>query len=65
MVLRTVQTGNGEAYARTTSARRPDGSWREMWTMRFSRVGPATEPRSSVHPPNNPGSLNPEQESHI
>ena len=41
MVLRTVQTGSGEAYARTTSARQPDGSWREMWTMRFTRVGPA------------------------
>ena len=45
MVLRTVQTGNGEAYARTTSARQPDGNWREMWTMRFTRVGPATAPR--------------------
>ena len=44
MVLRTVQTGSGETYARTTSARRPDGSWREMWTMRFTRVGPATAP---------------------
>jgi copper(I)-binding protein len=46
MTLRTVQTGNGgETYARTTSARQPDGSWREMWTMRFTRVGPATAPR--------------------
>lgn len=45
MVLRTVQTGSGEAYARTTSARRPDGSWREMWTMRFTRVGLAAAPR--------------------
>ena len=44
MVLRTVQTGGGETYARTTSARRPDGSWREMWTLRFTRVGPATAP---------------------
>ena len=42
MVLRTVQTGSGEAYARTTSARQADGSWREMWTMRFTRVGPAS-----------------------
>jgi copper(I)-binding protein len=41
MVMRTVQTGNGEAYTRTTSARQPDGSWREMFTMRFTRVGPA------------------------
>ncbi len=41
MVLRTVQTGNADAYSRTTFARQPDGSWREMWTMRFTRVGPA------------------------
>jgi hypothetical protein len=41
MTLRTVQTGSGESYARTTSARQADGSWREMWTMRFTRVGPA------------------------
>jgi len=45
MMLRTVQTGSGEAYARTTFARQPGGSWREMWTMRFTRVGPATAPR--------------------
>lgn len=44
MVLRTVQTGSGEAYSRTTSARQADGSWREMWTMRFTRTGPATAP---------------------
>lgn len=42
MVLRTVQTRDGEGHARTASARQPDGSWREMWTMRFTRVGPAT-----------------------
>ncbi len=41
MVLHTVQTGSGEAYARTTSARQGE-SWREMWTMRFTRVGPAS-----------------------
>ena len=44
MVLRTVQTGSGETYARTTSARQSDGSWRELWTMRFTRVGPAAAP---------------------
>ena len=42
MVLRTVQTGTGEAYSRTTSARQGE-TWREMWTMRFTRVGPAPE----------------------
>ncbi|HYD14453.1 MAG TPA: hypothetical protein VEC11_16525 [Allosphingosinicella sp.] len=45
MTLRTVQSGQGDAYSRTTSARQADGSWREMWTMRFTRVGPATAPR--------------------
>ena len=45
MVLRTVQTGSGETHARTTSARQPDGSWRELWTMRFTRVGTAATPR--------------------
>ena len=43
MVMRTVQTGNGETYTRTTSARQPDGSWREMFTMRFTRVGRAPD----------------------
>ena len=41
MAMRTVQTGSGEAYSRATSARQPDGSWREMFTMRFTRAGPA------------------------
>jgi hypothetical protein len=40
MTLRTVQTNAADGYARTTSARQGD-SWREMWTMRFTRVGPA------------------------
>ncbi|WP_395613835.1 hypothetical protein [Allosphingosinicella sp.] len=40
MVLRTVQTGSGEAYTRTTSARQGE-AWREMFTLRFTRVGPA------------------------
>lgn len=44
MVMRTVQTGSGETWSRTTSARQPDGSWREMFTMRFTRAGPATPP---------------------
>ena len=43
MVMRTVQTGGAEGYARTTSARQPDGSWREMFTMRFIRVEPARQ----------------------
>jgi hypothetical protein len=41
MVMRTVQTGGAEGYTRTTSARQPDGSWREMFTMRFTPAGPA------------------------
>lgn len=45
LVLRTVQTGGSEAYTRTTSARQADGSWRQMSTMRFTRVGPASAPR--------------------
>lgn len=45
MVMRTVQTGGADGYSRTTSARQPDGSWREMFTMRFTRSGPATAPR--------------------
>jgi hypothetical protein len=45
MVMRTVQTGGAGGYARTTSARQPDGSWREMFTLRFTRSGPATAPR--------------------
>jgi hypothetical protein len=44
MVLRTVQTGSGTAWSRTTSARQGE-TWREMWTMRFTRVGPAPVPR--------------------
>lgn len=43
MVLRTVQTNIGETYSRTTSARQGE-SWRELWTLRFTRVGPATAP---------------------
>lgn len=45
MTLRTVQTRDGDAHSRTASARQPDGSWREMWMMRFTRAGPATAPR--------------------
>jgi hypothetical protein len=44
MVMRTVQTGGADGYARTTSARQPDGSWREMFTLRFTRAGPAPAP---------------------
>ena len=45
MVMRTVQTNADNGYARTTSARQPDGSWREMFTLRFTRSGPAAPPR--------------------
>jgi hypothetical protein len=45
MALRTVQTGDGSGYTRVSSARQPDGSWREMFTLRFTRAGPATAPR--------------------
>lgn len=41
LTLRNVLVRQGEGYSGTSSARQPDGSWREMWTMRFSRVGPA------------------------
>lgn len=44
MTLRSEQTGNGSGYTRTSSVRQPDGSWREMFTLRFTRVGPAPEP---------------------
>lgn len=44
MTLRTVQTNAADGYARTTSARQGE-SWREMWTLRFTRLGPATAPR--------------------
>ena len=45
LTMRTVQTASGDGYSRTTSARQPDGSWREMWTLRFTRVGAAATPR--------------------
>jgi copper(I)-binding protein len=41
LTLRNVLVREGEGYAGTSSARQADGSWREMWTMRFTRVGPA------------------------
>jgi hypothetical protein len=41
LALRTVHVRDGDGYRTTSSARQPDGSWREMWTMRFTRVGPA------------------------
>jgi hypothetical protein len=43
--LRTVHVRDGEGYRATSSARQPDGTWREMWTMRFTRVGPAPTAR--------------------
>jgi hypothetical protein len=45
MTLRTVQTGDGSGYTRVSSMQQPDGSWREMFTLRFTRSGPATPPR--------------------
>ena len=41
MTLRTVQTGDAAGYRRVSAARRPDGSWRELFTLHFNRVGPA------------------------
>jgi copper(I)-binding protein len=44
MTLRNVLTRDDEGYSGTSSARQGE-TWREMWTMRFTRVGPATAPR--------------------
>ena len=44
MTLRNVLTRVGNGYSATSSARRGE-TWREMWTMRFTRVGPAVAPR--------------------
>ncbi|MEA3013594.1 MAG: hypothetical protein QOD42_2139 [Sphingomonadales bacterium] len=44
MPLRNVLTRQGEGYGMSSSARQ-GGTWREMWTMRFTRVGPAPAPR--------------------
>jgi hypothetical protein len=44
MTLRTAQTGDASGYTRVSSARQPDGSWRELFTLRFTRVGPAPTP---------------------
>jgi hypothetical protein len=41
MTLRTVQAGDASGYTRVSSMRQPDGSWREMFTLHFTRVGPA------------------------
>lgn len=41
LTLRNRLVRAGDGYTATSSARQPDGSWREMWTMRFTRVGPA------------------------
>ena len=40
MILRNVLIRDGDGYS-GTSAMREGGNWREMWTMRFTRVGPA------------------------
>lgn len=44
MALRTVQTGGASGYTRVSSAQQRDGSWREMFTLRFTRSGPAPAP---------------------
>ena len=42
LTLRNVLVRESDGYAGTSSARQADGSWRVMWTMRFTRVGSAT-----------------------
>ena len=45
LTLRNTLVRDGaDAYAATSAMRQGD-TWREMWTMRFARVGPATAPR--------------------
>lgn len=44
MTLRNVLVRTGDGYTGTSSARQGE-TWREMWTMRFTRVGPAVAPR--------------------
>lgn len=44
MTLRNVLTRAGDGYTATSSALQGE-TWREMWTMRFTRVGPAAAPR--------------------
>ena len=41
MTMRTIQTHQSDGYTNTSFARRPGGRWRELWTTRFTRVGPA------------------------
>jgi len=43
MTIRTVQAGDASGYTRTSAARQPDGSWHEMFTLRFTRSGPAQD----------------------
>ena len=40
MTLRNTLVRDGEGYSATSAMRQGD-TWREMWTMRFARVGPA------------------------
>jgi hypothetical protein len=40
MQMRTVQTHQSDGYTNTSFARRPGRGWRELWTTRFTRVGP-------------------------
>jgi hypothetical protein len=44
MTLRNVLTRLGGGYGMSSSARQGE-TWREMWTMRFTRVGPAVARR--------------------
>lgn len=43
MILRNRLVRDGEGYT-ATSAMRQGERWQEMWTMRFTRVGPAPAP---------------------
>jgi hypothetical protein len=44
LTLRNRLVREGEGYTATSSMRQGE-AWREMWTMRFTRVGPAPAPR--------------------
>lgn len=45
LTLRNNLVRDGADAFTGTSAMRRGENWREMWTMRFTRVGPATAPR--------------------
>ena len=45
LTLRNTLVRDGAGAYTATSAMRQGETWREMWTMRFTRVGPAASPR--------------------